>query len=140
MECGTISVGLVPSILTDDFVLSVAILVACLGSFRALFTRSNRSAHQRISDGAPKVIKKLAPKLTLLFGSTFTVSLFDTFSKHTVNDIALEETATPVSQAQTVISASNKDNWDKYNDYASGSAEHILPLNKVHVRHDISTT
>ena len=61
-----------------------------------------------IGNEAPKIIKKLAPKLTLLFGSPLTVSLLNTFSKHTVNEIALEEAVTPVSQAQTVISASNK--------------------------------
>ena len=129
-----------PNILTDHLLLIKAILVSCLASFRGLFTKSNRPTHQRISDEAPKAIKKLAPKLTRLFGSEFTVTLVDTFSRHTVNDIALDEVQTPVSQAQTVISASKKDHWDKYNDYANGSAEHILPLNKVHVRHDISTT
>ena len=117
-----------------------AILVSCLASFRGLFTKSNRPKPQRISDEAPKAIKKLAPKMTMLFGSEFTVTLLDTFSKHTVNDVALDEIVTPVSQAQTVISASRKHHWDKYNDYANGSAEHILPLNKVHVRHEISTT
>ena len=140
MEPGTLSVRRLPNALTDHLLLIIAILVSCLASFRGLFTRSNRPTHQRISDEAPKAIKKLAPKLTMLFGSKFTVTLLDTFSKNTVTDIALDEVATPVSQAQSVISASKNDHWDKYNDYASGSAEHILPLNKAHVRHDISTT
>lgn len=102
--------------------------------------RINASTHQRISDEAPKAVNRLAPKLTLLFGSRFTVtSLFDRFSQHTADDITLDDVPHLVPQARTVISASKKDHWDKNDEYSSGSAEHILPLNKVHVRHDIGT-
>lgn len=66
-------------------------------------------------------------------------SLFDKYSK-TANDITLDGVPSPVLQSQTVISASKKNHWDEYNEHLSGPAEHILPLNKVHVRHDIHTT
>ena len=68
------------------------------------------------------------------------MTLFDTFFKYTVNDIILDDVTSPVPKAQTVISASKENHWDKYDECSSGSAEHILPLNKVHVRHDVSTT
>ena len=123
----------------DDPLPTTAILVACL-AFRALFTKSNRPKRQRISDEATKAIKQLAPKLTLLFGNRFTATLFDTFFKYTVNDIPLDDVTLPVPKAQTVISASKENHWDKYDEYASGSVENILPLNKVHVPHDVSTT
>ena len=135
----TPSVRHLPNALADDSLPTTAILVACLASFRALFTRSNRPRRQRINDEAPKVIRQLAPKLTLLFGSSFTGTLFDIFSNYTVNDVVLEGDSSPVAQAQTVVSASNEDFCDNHNEYASGSAEHILPLNKVLVRHDIGT-
>ena len=114
----------------DDPLSTTAILVACLGPFRALFTRSNRPKRQRISDEAPKAIKQLAPKLTILFGNRFTVTLFDTFFEYTVNDIALDDVTSPVPKAQAIISASKENYWDKYDEYGSGSAENILPLNK----------
>ncbi len=66
-------------------------------------------------------------------------SLFDRFSKHTANDITLDGVPSPVSQAQTVISAFKKDHQDEYYEFPRGSAEHILPLNRVHIRHDIRT-
>lgn len=141
MELGTLSVWHSPTVLTDGSVITTAILVACLASFRALFTKSNRPSHQRISDEAPKAIKKFAPKVTLLLGSRFAVtSLFDRFTGHTANEITLDDVESPVPQAQTIISASTKDHWEKYDESSRGSAEHILPLNKVHVRHDIATT
>lgn len=127
--------------LTNDPVITSAILVACLASFRALFTKSNRSANQRASDEAPRAVKRFAPKITLLFGSRFTVtSIFDRFSRHTAHDITLDDVPSSVSQARTVISASKEDQWNKNNEYSNGSTEHILPLNKVHVRHDIRNT
>ena len=67
-------------------------------------------------------------------------TLFDGFSKHSADDITLNDVESPVPQAQTVISTSKNDHWDEYDQRRSDSAEHILPLNKVHVRHDIRTT
>ena len=78
--------------------------------------------------------------MTLLLDSRFTLnSLFDRTTKHTANDITLNDVESSVPQTQTVISTSTKDQWVEYNESSRGSAEHILPLNRVHVRHDIHT-
>ena len=117
-----------------------AILVACLASFRAFFTKSKRPSHERTRVKNPKAVISSAPKLALLFTSRFTVtSLFDKFSR-TVNDLPSDDDPSLGLQQQTTDSSIEMGHCDGFDGPAIGSSELVIPANKVHVRQDIHVT
>ena len=109
-----------------------AIMVACLASFRALFSKSTRPAHQRIHEES-KTSAGFSSRLALLFSS----SRFTKSSKESKDSYAMNTAPPPVSgKTRTLVSVS-KDPWSQYNDITLGSEERILPPNSVHVKHEV---
>ena len=109
-----------------------AIMVACLASFRALFSKSTRPAHQRIHEES-KPSAGFSSRLALLFSS----SRFTKSSKESKDSYAMNTAPPPVpGKTRTLVSVS-KDPWSPYNDITLGSEERILPPNSVHVKHEV---
>ena len=109
-----------------------AIMVACLASFRALFSKSTRPAHQRIHD-ENKTSTGFSSRLALLFSS----GRFTKSSKGSKDSYAMDTPPPPVpARTRNVVSVS-KDPWSAYNDTTLGSEERILPPNSVHVKHEV---
>lgn len=109
-----------------------AIMVACLASFRALFSKSTRPAHQRIHEEI-KTSAGFSSRLALLFSS----SRFTKSSKGSKDSYAMNASPPPVpGKTRNVVSVS-KDPWSPYNDITLGSEERILPPNSVHVKNEV---
>ena len=108
----------------------IAIMVACLASFRALFSKSTRPAHQRIHEEG-KTSAGFSSRLALLFSS----GRFTKSSKASKDSYAMNMAPPPVpAKTRNVVSAP-KDPWSAYHDITLGSEERILPPNSVHVKH-----
>lgn len=119
-----------------------AIMVACLASFRALFTKSKRPPHQqRISDEETKVDSSASSRWLHLFNKTFgKPSIFTKSSSKWSRDgggIGLRSIP-PLAHGnhRTLISAA-KNPWQHHSEPSYGSGEHILSSDRVHVKQEI---
>ena len=110
----------------------IAIMVACLASFRALFSKSTRPAHQHIHEES-KTSAGFSSRLALLFSS----SRFTKSSKESKDSYAMNRTPPPVPEKTRNVVSVSKDPWSRYNDITLGSEERILPPNSVHVNHGV---
>lgn len=122
-----------------------AIMVACLASFRALFTKSTGTPHQRrLSDEATKVDSSASSRWLLVFNQAFRKpSIFTrSSSKGSRSDrsgpIGLRSVP-PITHEnhRTSISAGKKP-WQHHSEPSYGSEEYILPSDRVHVKQEIN--
>ncbi|KAL8724719.1 MAG: hypothetical protein Q9166_007790, partial [cf. Caloplaca sp. 2 TL-2023] len=117
-------------------------MVACLASFRALFTKSKRPPHQqRISDEETIVDSSVSSRWLLLFNKTFRKSSIFTNSSskgsrsgggtglRSVPPLAHENHRTSISAA--------KNPWQHQSEPSYGSEEYILSSNRAHVKQEI---
>ncbi|CAL8574177.1 hypothetical protein XPA_000145 [Xanthoria parietina] len=124
---------------------TVSIMVACLASSRALFTRSQGTPGQhRISDEATRVDSSASSRWLLVFNQAFRKpSIFTkTSSKASRSGRSGPIGLRPVplfarENHRTSISAGKKP-WQHHNEPSYGSEEYIFPLDRVHVKQEIN--